>query len=355
MGGEETEDWDVHPEAAAVLIGTQDMLLSRALNRGYGMSRYRWPMHFGLLHSDCLWVFDEIQLMGSGLATTTQLEAFRATAGGNRCHSWWMSATLDPTWLETVDFSERVKSLAENKIKLENADLKSKELREGYEARKPLERTRSFMGDCAELAKEIIEAHKNTKGRTLVVVNTVKRARELHDAVERALKKDKVRPVSLLIHSQFRPPDRKNQMDLLLAEPSDQGTVVISTQVVEAGVDVSARTLFTEIAPWSSLVQRLGRCNRRRLAEWYYGTTRSRSWCEREQGRASIAALLVDQELIARSDTREGHTRERHTLLGRLPIQIDARGAEIEAHRALLSVGDEQILLPQNRVAIVIR
>ena len=35
-----------------ILIGTQDMLLSRALNRGYGMSRYRWPMHFGLLNND---------------------------------------------------------------------------------------------------------------------------------------------------------------------------------------------------------------------------------------------------------------------------------------------------------------
>lgn len=48
MGGEETDlDWDVWPEKPAILIGTQDMLLSRALNRGYGMNRYRWPMHFG--------------------------------------------------------------------------------------------------------------------------------------------------------------------------------------------------------------------------------------------------------------------------------------------------------------------
>ena len=41
MGGEEAEDWDVSPERDAILIGTQDILLSRALNRGYGMSRYR--------------------------------------------------------------------------------------------------------------------------------------------------------------------------------------------------------------------------------------------------------------------------------------------------------------------------
>ena len=41
------------------------------------------------------------------------------------------------------------------------------------------------------------------------------------------------------------------------------GRIIVSTQVVEAGVDISARTLITELAPWPSLVQRFGRCNRR--------------------------------------------------------------------------------------------
>src|SRR5436189_1785796 len=96
MGGEEAEDWDVHPERDAILIGTQDMLLSRALNRGYGMSRYRWPMHFGLLNNDCLWVMDETQLMGVGVETSAQLDGFRhAEKTGARpgCRTWWMSAT----------------------------------------------------------------------------------------------------------------------------------------------------------------------------------------------------------------------------------------------------------------------
>jgi CRISPR-associated endonuclease/helicase Cas3 len=80
MGGEEKTDWDLHPERPAILIGTQDMLLSRALNRGYGMSRYRWPMHFGLLNNDCLWVMDETQLMGVGIETSAQLDGFRHLA-----------------------------------------------------------------------------------------------------------------------------------------------------------------------------------------------------------------------------------------------------------------------------------
>jgi CRISPR-associated endonuclease/helicase Cas3 len=81
MGGEETtpedKDWDLYPGDNTIIIGTQDMLLSRALNRGYGMSRYRWPMHFGLLNNDALWVLDETQLMGPGVGTAAQLEAFR--------------------------------------------------------------------------------------------------------------------------------------------------------------------------------------------------------------------------------------------------------------------------------------
>jgi CRISPR-associated endonuclease/helicase Cas3 len=36
----------------------------------------------------------------------------------------------------------------------------------------------------------------------------------------------------------------------------------VSTQVIEAGIDLNASVLITEAAPWPSLVQRAGRCNR---------------------------------------------------------------------------------------------
>ena len=38
--------------------------------------------------------------------------------------------------------------------------------------------------------------------------------------------------------------------------------IVVATQVVEAGVDLSAALLVIEAAPWPSLVLRAGRCNR---------------------------------------------------------------------------------------------
>jgi len=45
MGGAISDRWDAYRKDS-ILIGTQDQLLSRALNRGYSMSRYRWPIHF---------------------------------------------------------------------------------------------------------------------------------------------------------------------------------------------------------------------------------------------------------------------------------------------------------------------
>ncbi len=258
MGGEEREWWDLYPEQDAIIIGTQDMLLSRALNRGYGMSRYRWPMHFGLLNNDCLWVMDEIQLMGRGLATTTQLQAFRSHFGTIKpffARSIWMSATLEPKWLRTVDFDPNTN--LKNILKLSNEDLGESTIQTRTGAFKQLRRSDSDVHNPQKIADIIIEKHQaNT--RTLVVVNTVKRAVDLYTKIF----KKKPEATLVLIHSRFRPKEREKVVQSLLDSPGSNGTIIISTQVIEAGVDVSAKVLFTEVAPWPSLVQRFGRCNR---------------------------------------------------------------------------------------------
>jgi CRISPR-associated endonuclease/helicase Cas3 len=41
------------------------------------MSRFDWPVHFGLLNQDCRWIVDEVQLMGPGLWATAQLDWMR--------------------------------------------------------------------------------------------------------------------------------------------------------------------------------------------------------------------------------------------------------------------------------------
>jgi CRISPR-associated endonuclease/helicase Cas3 len=265
MGGDVSNEWDSYPERECILIGTQDMLLSRALNRGYAMSRFRWPVEFGLLNNDCLWVLDEVQLMGSGLQTSTQLQAFRRILGSfGSVQTIWMSATVERDWLNTADFDSAQDAKEGPPLDLSRET--SQVIQDVMNAKKIVNQAKPKAGDVEKLAKEVVTSHctPNKKGhRTLVVVNTVSRAIQLHGAVRAELKKRKSKAEPVLIHSRFRPPDRKDVIDKLLTEPTEAGTIIVSTQVVEAGVDVSAKTLFTELAPWPSLVQRLGRCNRR--------------------------------------------------------------------------------------------
>jgi len=317
MGGEEAEDWDVHPERDAILIGTQDMLLSRALNRGYGMSRYRWPMHFGLLNNDCLWVLDEIQLMGSGLATTTQLQAFREKLGvWGPVQTIWMSATLQPDWLKTVDFKNKVLSLS--CLTLKDRDRENKRLEERLQAKKPILKADVSAEDTVKLVECIRSEHQRRKGLTLVVINTVDRARDLYDALRKAdgrstkKKGQKERattdkaapnvsePEALLLYSRFRPVERQVQMQHLRSPVPETGRIVVATQVIEAGVDISAKTLFTELAPWPSLVQRFGRCNR--FGE--YGDAQV-FWIDVPTGKKSQALPYDDKELGAARNTLE--------------------------------------------------
>jgi CRISPR-associated endonuclease/helicase Cas3 len=273
MGGEDAREWDIHPDQPAILIGTQDMLLSRALNRGYGMSRYRWPMHFGLLNNDCLWVMDETQLMGVGVETSAQLDGFRH--GGKMptfgaCPTWWMSATLDETRFATVDHPKPAPQLELSAG--ERAVGRPKEL---FEAKKvvapcPLTLSAATKDDYTKrLATLIHERHQALLQKphpsgtlTLVVLNRVSRSREVYDALVGGKKPlcDSSQVKVALIHSRFRQPDRQRHEAILFGEGD---RIVIATQAVEAGVDVSARLLVTELAPWSSLVQRMGRCNRR--------------------------------------------------------------------------------------------
>jgi len=261
MGGEEKDAWDLYPERDAIIIGTQDMLLSRALNRGYGMSRYRWPVHFGLLNNDCLWVMDEVQLMGVGVETSAQMQGFCDHFGTfQRERHVWMSATLDEVRLDTVDHPQP--SDGRSRLSLSGEDRALFQVVKKFEAKKALKRAPLRLDKEGEkaypeaMADLVIASHKK-ETLTIVVVNRVYRAQKIYESL---LSRGRTPEDTAVIHSRFREEDRRDRMKLL-DEKKDR--IVVSTQVVEAGVDVSAHTMISELAPWSSLVQRFGRCNRR--------------------------------------------------------------------------------------------
>ena len=271
MGGEEAVEWEGHPERDAVLLGTQDMLLSRALNRGYAMKPYRWPIAFGLVNVDALWVLDEVQLMGSGRTTSVQLHQFRRSPQHLPRESLWMSATIGtaphtqaegqqwtqkaPRWMQTPEHAERDVTV----LGLGEGDRKT--MSDVLNGSKRVERPAVTVEDTS-LAEQV--SRYASGGRlVLVMVNRVVRAQELFRRVKAIVAHDDSAPELLLLHSRFRPRERAAAMARLRTITPDRGRIVISTQVLEAGVDLDADVLVSEICPWPSLVQRLGRLNRR--------------------------------------------------------------------------------------------
>jgi len=256
LGGAVDDRFEAHPEADAILIGTQDQLLSRALNRGYAMSRFRWPVHFALLNNDTLWVLDEVQLMGPGLSTSAQLQGLRRRLGvAAPTVSLWMSATMAEARLKTIDHRDR----ALIRLELGEADRLHPQLAPRLAAKKRLAASPLVFdpknAHLARLASTLAERHA-AGTLTLVVVNRVARAQ----AVFQALREVAPHTTAALIHSRFRPRERKRTQEASLAE--GWTGILVATQAIEAGVDISARLLVTELAPWPSLVQRFGRCNR---------------------------------------------------------------------------------------------
>lgn len=269
MSGAVNNRWDANPERDCILVGTQDQILSRGLNRGYSMSRYRWVIHFALLNNDSLWVVDETQLMGAGLKTTTQLQGFReyfGTYGPSR--SLWMSATLNPEMLRTVDYSHALDGSGKI-LRLTDEDLNNPNLRQRRQARKRLEQAKVVCSGkkkdettyAQALAAEIAQVHR-PGSLTLVICNQVSRAQAVYEALQPFFGQER-----FLIHSRFRPAEREALNKRILDRQNPLLGVLVATQAIEAGIDISALNLFSELAPWASLVQRIGRCNRYGLDE----------------------------------------------------------------------------------------
>ena len=110
-------------------------------------------------------------------------------------------------------------------------------------------------GDVLDSVVEIARSHQKPM---LMVFNTVERAAKAFLKLKEAVL-EKVE----LLHSRLTTRARKAR-EGIFEEKYDEELIVVATQVVEAGVDYDFRTVATELSPIDSLIQRIGRCGRRR-------------------------------------------------------------------------------------------
>ncbi|MEG1059067.1 MAG: CRISPR-associated helicase Cas3' [Clostridia bacterium] len=99
---------------------------------------------------------------------------------------------------------------------------------------------------------------KGKENKVLVIVNTVNRAIELYDKIKTKNKNVK------LLHARFIQKD-KARLEKEIKEFSDSENgkgIWITTQIVEASLDISFDILYTELSTLDSVFQRMGRCYR---------------------------------------------------------------------------------------------
>ncbi len=287
MGGSGKTQWqwreDMH--LPAVVVGTVDSLVSKALNRGYGIGRAAFPVDWALVTNGAHWVLDEIALCRESTTTLRQVAGFAGKLGtaepfGLTC----MSASVPDGLLDTVD------NPATGTVVGILPGERTGELAVRLGAERAIRRLDADAGDYEQIAAAVRDRHR-AGTLTLVVLNTV-------DAARNVYKRLRGGPASCtLLHSRFRGIERARLMAGMAARPEDR--IVVSTQVVEAGIDLSAALLVTEAAPWPSLVRRAGRCNRTGRAEgagvWWVPPAKPAPY-EQEEIDAACAELDVLQD-----------------------------------------------------------
>ncbi len=192
-------------------------------------------------------VFDEFHLLDPDSTLPTTLEMLRTLKG------------ITPFVLMTATFSgamlRRLASLLDAKVvTVSDAELQRIPTQKG--------KKRRFHRMEEPLTAEAVLQHHRT--RSIAICNTVERAQALYEKLSaRVASEIKV----ILLHSRFLRDDRRGKEDevrrLFGKDGGQEGSVIlIATQVIEVGLDITCEAMHTEVSPASTILQRAGRCAR---------------------------------------------------------------------------------------------
>lgn len=343
----DSREWMRHPDEPAVLIGTVDMIGSRLLFSGYGLSRSVRPFYAGLLGQDSLIILDEAHLSPALVRTLFDLEKIAGKA----------PEPLFPPKVMLMSATSRPSDLHRGVFTLDDDDFRSPAVIQKYEAKKML--SLKDTGD-KDLASAVTDQALSMSGRTLIYVQTPSNAASIaaklraekkpavvltgtmrgfeRDRLTRkyssskrggdsqgapgsepslqTLEKDKNEPGGSddnAIFNAFVPND---------ADACAGDCYLVSTSAGEVGVDIDADNMVCDLTTFDSLIQRLGRVNR-------------------SGGRTSRVLVVWSDAAISKSRSLSGQLKKTLALLKDLTGQ-DAAGSDVynASPRALSEIAE---------------
>lgn len=231
-----------------LVFATIDQSLSGFLSFPLGLSKVQANINAGAWIGSYL-VFDEFHLLDEKRAMATTLGALKMLNG--LCQFCIMTATMSDNLMRSLQ-----EVIPDTEI-ITLTDFPND--KDKIASLKPTKDKKKVTVFELELnADLVLEKHRE---RTIVICNQVETAQKLYMDIEGKISGTKV----LCLHSRFFDMDRKekeSQLKKLFGRGSKENAILITTQVVEAGMDLSCQTLHTQVSPVNSFLQRAGRCAR---------------------------------------------------------------------------------------------
>lgn len=251
-------EWRADAARPAITIGTIDMTGSKLLFGGYGDGANRRAMHAGLIGIDTLLVYDEAHLSPvfsvvlRSILEEQQNESAAAVTSSRRLRVMEMSATAreestQPFSLNPTDESDPI-------------------VQSRIHARKPIRLRQTKTKPAAiSLITKTAASYKDDAVKTLIYITSPDDAARIASRLANRGSAD----VGLLTGEiRGRERDCLAQSDLMRrfldpdAKP-DKSVYLVCTSAGEVGIDIDADRIICDMSSLDSMIQRLGRVNRR--------------------------------------------------------------------------------------------
>ncbi len=267
----DNREWLDDPAAPAIIVGTVDMIGSRLLFQGYGVSRKMRPYHAGLLGVDALVVLDEAHLVPPFEHLLSAIEtdpSFHPKKNSG-------APGIPPFKLLSLSATGRTRSA--DAFGLTDEDFEHPILTKRLNAKKSL-RVEVLGGETKledALANQAWALAANGKKAVRVIVYSDSRevAQNAKGAVENLAKSDdmadKIETELFVggrrVFERDQAKERLEKLGFIADSKGEHATpaFLFATSAGEVGVDLDADHMVCDLVAWERMIQRLGRVNRR--------------------------------------------------------------------------------------------
>lgn len=341
----DNREWLEDPSAPAIIVGTVDMIGSRLLFEGYGVSWRMRSYAAGLMGCDSLLMLDEAHLCRPFEQLLRAIEIGQRPVDGDhasRTHGRFIgthSSGMIPPPFRALSLSATLgaDTDAESQFALNDDDRADEIVRSRLEAPKTiavedLAKNAQLDAVLAERAWELMLEtgdRSSSPARTVIYCDSKKVAEKVSDALKKRGRTEVIKPQIIL----FVGGRRVHEREMAACDLKTHGLIasddvalkapvfLVATSAGEVGVDLDSDHMVCDLVAWERMVQRLGRVNR--------------------QGMGSAQVLVIDQGPPDKKKAGEDGVA-RHAAVRRLleALPRDDTGGRQAGPAALASLGD---------------